>query len=147
MKKCSCCKQEKPFSEFHFRNRAEGLYKHQCIVCDTETRKRTYQKHKEKVIANVRAGSKDTRDWYQNIKSRLSCSVCGESDPACLDFHHLDPSEKESDPSQMMSHSKKMILEELAKCACLCSNCHRKEHVGRLNVPLVKVDINEISRS
>ncbi len=141
MKICSCCKQSKPFSEFHFRNKLQGLYKHQCVVCDKETRARTYQKHKQKIISNVKDNVKDTRNWFQNIKKKLKCAVCGESDPACLDFHHLEPSEKENDPSQMMSHSKKTILEELAKCVCLCANCHRKEHAGRLNAPLVKIQI------
>lgn len=143
MKLCSCCKQEKSIFEFQFRNKSMGLYKHQCTACDRETRQRTYQKHKKKVLSSVRANKNITREWYQDIKRRLSCVACGESDPACLDFHHLDPTQKEKDPSQMMSHSKKNILEELSKCACLCSNCHRKEHAGRLNVQLVNIDVSE----
>lgn len=148
MRICSTCKDEKPFDEFTFRNRSKGLYKHQCKTCDQQTRRRTYEKHKDKVIAHVRATSKAKREWYQEFKSTLRCCVCGESDPACLDFHHVDSVDKDFDLG-LRAHqvSRQTLLAEISKCACLCANCHRKEHAGRLNASLVKVDITRASEA
>jgi hypothetical protein len=64
------------------------------------------------------------------------CIVCGESDPIVIDFHHLDETKKENGISQMMqsNYSLQKIQEELNKCVCLCSNCHRRVHAGTLTL-------------
>ena len=58
---------------------------------------------------------------------------CGESEPCALVGHHVDPAEKkfslaESNSNRQMSPKK--VAAELAKCVCLCANCHRKLHAG-----------------
>jgi hypothetical protein len=71
------------------------------------------------------------KEWFdKEIMLNLKCSICLESDPACLDFHHRDPSQKEGKVSEMVKgmRSKESILAEVAKCDVLCSNCHRKHH-------------------
>lgn len=61
------------------------------------------------------------------------CQVCGYNKYlGALDFHHLNPSEKDF----TIARRKSSILDdevraELDKCALICSNCHREEH-GRL---------------
>lgn len=65
------------------------------------------------------------------------CSKCGYN--ACvsaLDFHHLDPSEKDfglSGKRQTASWAKVKL--ELDKCIILCANCHREEHFRLDNTP------------
>ena len=66
--------------------------------------------------------------WIQEIKSKLKCLRGGESRWYCLAFHHRDPNEKDFDVSRMCLYSKKRILEEIAKCDCLCHNCHAEVH-------------------
>jgi hypothetical protein len=68
--------------------------------------------------------------WFDDLKHRLGCSSCPENHPACIDFHHKDGEEKEHNISDMVRNGweKKKILEEIAKCTPLCSNCHRKIH-------------------
>lgn len=60
------------------------------------------------------------------------CTHCGGVFPdAAFDFHHLDSSEKELHPSDMIeSTSIERLASELAKCILLCANCHRIEHHG-----------------
>ncbi len=67
---------------------------------------------------------------FKELKAKLSCNHCPEDHPACLDFHHLDPSKKEFGISgnSVRDFSWDRILKEIAKCEVLCSNCHRKEH-------------------
>jgi hypothetical protein len=88
-----------------------------------------YQNNKGKYAAQSKAARLRRREWFNGIMSDKSCERCGESDVACLDWHHTDPSEKEHPVSWLMKNrSRKAILEEIDKCICLCSNCHRKLH-------------------
>lgn len=66
--------------------------------------------------------------WYRKLKKGYSCSKCSETDPRCIDFHHVNPSTKTTTVSWLLGqrYSKKRILEEISKCEPLCSNCHRK---------------------
>lgn len=59
------------------------------------------------------------------------CSKCGGTfHPSIYEFHHVDPTNKDQDPSKMMSRSKQKLQAELDKCILLCANCHRFEHHG-----------------
>lgn len=71
-------------------------------------------------------------EWYREYKSTLKCTKCPEDHPACLDFHHLDPKEKDRNIIQMVRAgvSLEKILKEIAKCIVICSNCHRKIHAA-----------------
>lgn len=58
-----------------------------------------------------------------------SCINCGyDKNITALEFHHINPKEKEMQPSKMMGKSKEFIKNELDKCVLFCSNCHREEH-------------------
>jgi predicted HNH restriction endonuclease len=59
----------------------------------------------------------------------LECSKCGFKHPAAIDFHHLDPSEKEGEVNKLAgSGCFKKAYAEIEKCIPLCSNCHRILH-------------------
>ena len=69
------------------------------------------------------------REWYNTLMDSKSCERCGESDNACLDWHHTDPTQKEASVSWLLANSSRQsITEEIDKCVCLCANCHRKLH-------------------
>lgn len=42
------------------------------------------------------------REWFLDLKSSLKCESCAEDHPACLEFHHNDPAEKENHVSVMV---------------------------------------------
>lgn len=55
------------------------------------------------------------------------CSVCADA----LEFHHLDPSQKDFGiSSKGYTRSWDKVKEELDKCILVCSNCHREIHSG-----------------
>lgn len=57
------------------------------------------------------------------------CSVCGGVFPPCVyDFHHMDPKEKEYNPSVSFERKWETAKKELDKCILVCSNCHRIIH-------------------
>lgn len=57
------------------------------------------------------------------------CNKCGKDwHPAIFEFHHVDPTTKERDPSKMLQLSWERLTAELDKCVLLCANCHRLTH-------------------
>lgn len=131
-KVCTTCNEVKAIDEFVWRNKAEGKRHSACTPCRKECKKKSYEKHKGKAIARVMRNNEKHREWYRQIKDDLSCQECGESDNACLEFHHLDGDDKDFNVSAAPHYGKQRILDEMAKCAVLCANCHRKHHAGRL---------------
>jgi hypothetical protein len=76
-----------------------------------------------------------TKFIFDKILDTMTCQVCGESESSVLDFHHLCQEEKETNVSFLKSkdYGAEKIIQEISKCACLCSNCHRKLHAGVLS--------------
>lgn len=112
---CTKCKKELPIEDFNWRNKDKGTRRSECKYCHTSFMKKIYE-DKKKLVAN--------------IKSQLKCQKCGESKEYMLDFHHLDPNEKETTIARMTSNLYKInrVLDEIQKCIVLCSNCHREFH-------------------
>ena len=59
-----------------------------------------------------------------------SCIICGyDKCPQAMDFHHLDPSQKDFNLNQReLGKAWDTIRSELDKCVLLCANCHREVH-------------------
>jgi len=56
------------------------------------------------------------------------CSNCGYNKcNSALEFHHIDPTQKDKDYSNYKTSFDK-LKPELDKCVLLCSNCHREHH-------------------
>lgn len=72
----------------------------------------------------------ERKNNINKIKESFTCAKCGDNRFYVLDFHHLDPSIKEETIARMLSNSasQEKIKEEIQKCICLCSNCHREFH-------------------
>jgi len=89
-----------------------------------------YAKNKKKQLERNAARIKNLCSWFKDYKSTLKCNRCEEDHQSCMDFHHRDPSDKSFTISEMPrdGYCQDRILEEIAKCEVLCSNCHRKEH-------------------
>jgi len=45
-----------------------------------------------------------------------------------LDFHHIDPTQKDFQLSQGERYGWEKVQSEIEKCIVLCSNCHRDFH-------------------
>lgn len=92
--------------------------------------RRWYYNHKDKERIHRANNRSKIAKKLAELKKTLKCS-CGESHPACLDFHHRNPEEKEGCVASFVRYgSWKIVEREIAKCDVLCSNCHRKLHSG-----------------
>ena len=96
-----------------------------------------YHQNKDSALATRKNRYQQQRKLYHEYKLSKSCIKCGESHPACLDFHHPDPSVKDVNPSELIvkkGWAFEKIAAELDLLEVLCSNCHRKVHFDLRNV-------------
>ena len=91
---------------------------------------REYRKlEKTKIVRNA-----SRRAWMANEKQKAvdykggCCVICGyKKCIAALEFHHLNPLEKEITKDYQRFEDKK---NELDKCILVCNRCHREIHAG-----------------
>src|SRR5271154_6759030 len=98
------------------------------VAKQKEFQKKEYAMHKDRYSERNKTRRAERRKWFnETILKGISCSKCSESNLACLDFHHIDPSLKEGSISVMLNEfrSKESILLEIKKCMVVCANCHR----------------------
>lgn len=95
-----------------------------------EYSKAYYEKNKAKVIKNKSIRKKELTKQFAEFKATKSCTKCGESHPATLDFHHVEyhPNNKKVFKLVQDGHWWKRIQQEIDKCVVLCANCHRIHH-------------------
>lgn len=67
-----------------------------------------------------------------------ACCICGyKKYVGALEFHHLDPKEKDFGIGYKgYTRSLDSVKKELDKCILVCSNCHREIHAGLINLNL-----------
>lgn len=134
-KVCSRCKELKVVEDFHWKNKAAGVLQRQCKACHKLVNAKHYSENKDTYKRRAQKQRTDVRDWLAEYKLTLCCESCGENHPATLDFHHHDPSHKDSEVSDLVGRaSLDKIKSEIAKCTILCANCHRKLHYRERNL-------------
>jgi hypothetical protein len=101
-----------------------------CRECQRRKIRQHYCDNRQYYIDKATIRTTGLREWLKDIKSELKCQKCGEDHPACIEFHHRDPSKKDMDLATVAGRGicKERILKEIEKCDILCSNCHRKYH-------------------
>ena len=182
MKVCTKCGETKPLSEFYSRNRKKArkdgtLYEWRssyghCKAChyaynraNAESGKydayyRQYRKeNKEKIAARTRAYyERNLTEWWGIVAAHieLRCTVCGyDKSSAALDFHHIDPSQKEATIHKIMGGGTgerpndinvARLKKELSKCIVLCANCHREHHAKYNFLEKVAPKVTEVMK-
>lgn len=93
--------------------------------------KRWYTQNKQRCVERNARNREKRKKLVDTLKT--ACAICGETDVACLDFHHNNKDSKNICVSTMAAnaYSEKRILQEIQKCIVLCSNCHRKLHARK----------------
>ena len=112
-KYCPACDSWKPHNEFYRRRNRKNQLSGWCKLCNHQSAIERQRETKRRAVD------------YKGGK----CEKCGyDKCIAALDFHHLDPNEKDPSWASMKTRSFESIQEEIDKCILLCSNCHREEH-------------------
>lgn len=87
--------------------------------------------HKCKKCNVINVDNKRKKIKIESIKYKGGkCEICGYNKcNAALEFHHLDPNEKDFGiASKGYTRSWEKIKAELDKCIIVCANCHREIH-------------------
>lgn len=67
------------------------------------------------------------------------CGICGYNKcMQALQFHHLDPNEKQFTISKYSNYSFERTSQEVRKCILLCSNCHKEYHSGLIDESMIQ---------
>lgn len=98
----------------------KGENRYRCTKCAAEAVQRKRDNLKLQAVA------------YKGGK----CECCGYNKCVqALEFHHLDPNEKDFGiGSGGVTRSFEKLKVELDKCIMLCANCHREVHAGLIGV-------------
>jgi predicted HNH restriction endonuclease len=113
VKLCNRCSQTKDFSEFYKRRDGKDTtaYCKPCTSVQTVERQRAFKKQ---CIA-----------YLGGCCEKCSYDKCD----AAMEFHHVDPSKKDFNISQVKSTTfSSDVKVELDKCWLVCANCHREIH-------------------
>lgn len=99
-----------------------------------ESQQTYYQKNKDLYKARDKERKEEIKTWVRNYRISKVCEDCGEDRWQCLDFHHIDSSNKFLSISMMVrkKYSVEKIKNEIMKCKVICANCHRCHHSGNV---------------
>ena len=90
------------------------------------------------------------KDFRQRLKERATyvlgnkCACCGyDKCIQALEFHHLNPEEKDFSFGTNPNRSWQTTRQEIQKCILVCANCHREIHYGLIDNNLLHSSFNE----
>lgn len=129
-KMCRKCLCSKPISEFHPNKACSLGVTGTCRECNRERINKWYKNNqlRRQEVANE-ANQRKKRMMVDHFGGK--CHDCGGSFPLCVyAFHHLDPSQKDYNPSRAIQLGEEKMWKELDKCVMLCANCHMIRHHG-----------------
>ncbi len=86
------------------------------------------RKYGEKHRAQQAERRNDNMSLIRECKLQHPCVLCGEDTPEVLDFHHLDPTQKDFTIGTATNYSWSKLKSEIEKCVVVCKNCHTKIH-------------------
>lgn len=127
---CTKCQVAQPLDMYYKSSRNKQGIQYACKKCMnkayTHSRNKKQQHYQE--VSKTRIAQLVVK--IADFKASKGCVNCGENNSCCIDFHHLNPNEKEFAISNMRGWSWDSVLLEIDKCVTLCRNCHAKVHAG-----------------
>lgn len=129
MKLCTKCKIKKSFDEFYTDKHKKSGYRSNCKTCTAKSKANYYKNNKQAFRKASKKSITRNQEYVYNFLLKNPCCKCGESEPMCLDFDHIDPKSKDANICSLIFNcvSLDKLQSEIDKCQVLCANCHRKK--------------------
>jgi hypothetical protein len=129
-RRCSRCAQLLPLDRF---NRLGDGHQWWCRECFREYFRQRGDVHRNQTHDARRRRQREARRFVTSYLSTHPCVDCGERDLSVLEFDHLG--EKRDSVSLLVAQgvSLKALRREIAGCAVVCVNCHRRRTARRAN--------------
>ncbi len=132
-KTCPRCQVSFPITEFRFKNISKNLRYSYCRTCRSAILKEHYRRNKNAYLRRNARSRLINAEIIREYKSK-PCADCGIRYPYyVMDFDHRQDSIKVINLSNASRMTRPKILEEIAKCDVVCSNCHRERTYQRKN--------------
>lgn len=127
---CKICSLSKELNEdnFHKRKDSKDGFDRECKICRRKRNLDNYYKNHQKWRKTHTKTRLEKKEKLQEIRKSNPCSKCNDGRFYVIDFHHLDPKQKDFQISQGESKGWEAILKEIEKCIALCKNCHAEFH-------------------
>lgn len=131
------CKKDLPLEVFNKNSKKKDGLQSQCRECwKIYYRENYYLRGNEKARLEAKRQKENAEKRVYIIQAKdRPCMDCGIKYPSyVMDFDHVDGDDKLfSIGAGLTSQSLKKIIEEIAKCEVVCSNCHRiRTHERRM---------------
>jgi hypothetical protein len=127
---CYKCKERKLLEYFSKNKSQNDGFQSICKQCKKEEDARLYKSNPSQTKERNKRYTFKTKQWWDEYRQNLKCSICSESRYWVLDFHHLDEKTKKHNIGDIVNkgYSPLTILKEIKKCIVVCANCHRDIH-------------------
>lgn len=124
VKRCSGCRAFKSLGEFHRAHVRNDGHQAYCKSCRKTYDSSYHQRVRARRLAQVRLRRAQRKEWIRSLKSG-PCTDCGTTyPPEAMEWDHLPGYVKLDDVTRLIFRSRRLILDEIAKCDLVCSNCH-----------------------
>jgi hypothetical protein len=128
---CKECEKEKAIKWYRSNRDRSLAYKKNWYLSNLDKCRKWERDNREKRAGYTRASAKKGRAFVDNLKDN-PCMDCGiKYPPYIMQFDHVRGTKKYN-VSLTLCHSKKSILEEVAKCDLVCANCHAERTYQRI---------------
>lgn len=127
-KRCPCCATVKPRSAFaRSKSRSDGLQAY-CRACIAALDHERYEREVGRSVPRrTRMAYAYPREaWLRSLKTGRPCTDCGRVfAPQVMQWDHLPQFTKVGDLGDWWAgRTEQEILDEIAKCELVCTNCH-----------------------
>lgn len=137
MKRCTGCGIEKDESKFSKDKYTKDGLTYRCKECISNYHKVNRSKrllverkyigtNRDKIALRQHNRQIEHTNFVNSLKT--SCVKCGENRDYVVEFHHINPLNKEFTIGAAKQWSKERLKNEVKKCVCLCKNCHSEFH-------------------
>jgi hypothetical protein len=127
VKRCPRCGLIKALGEFHKASRRRDGVQSVCKVCRAEIDHARYEAIVGRAVDRhpQHAVERGVGAWLRSLKTGQPCTDCGGVfPPQVMQWDHKPGFEKLGDLADFGGHSRQEILDEIAKCDLVCTNCH-----------------------
>jgi hypothetical protein len=128
-KKCSKCNETKPISEFRKNGKWwMGKCKSCQAVYTAEHNKVNKDKYKPYHKKSIKMCYDRGQTFMNKHRALVGCQKCKEKRYWMIDYHHVDPTQKDHPVTYFKTYKLEILKNELRKCIPLCRNCHTDFH-------------------
>ena len=141
VKHFGCTRQHIEYLRRKYDLRASKIIpKYSCRICGETDPNKFYKTY---VYICGKCQNSKNKSLLVSVKLELieykgnKCQICGyDKCDSALEFHHLNPKEKDNHISKMIQTRVDIdiIKKEVDKCILVCANCHREIHKGLITV-------------